>query len=188
MKKFLKKTVKIIDKINEFFGEIACWLCTILVAVVCYDVFNRYLFKRTNPAMYELEWHIYAVIFLIAAGFALKYDQHVRVDLTYAKFSKRTKAWVNLIGAIIFLIPYCILIFYATKDWVYQSWVIRETSPDPGGLPCRYILKACVPFGFGLLMLQGIAEAIKSYFFLFGSKEDKIELNLLEEEQKSKEN
>jgi len=66
MKNVLKKTAIIIDKINEFFGEIACWLCTILVAVVCFDVFNRYLFNKTNPAMYELEWHIYAVIFLIA--------------------------------------------------------------------------------------------------------------------------
>ncbi len=182
MKKFLIKVVKIIDKINEFFGEIACWLCTILVCIVCYDVFNRYLFNRTNPAMYELEWHIYAVIFLIAAGFALKYDQHVRVDLTYARFSKRTRAWVNLIGAFVFLIPYCILVVYATKDWVYQSWLIKESSPDPGGLPARYILKACVPFGFILLLIQGIAEAIKSYIFLFGTEEEKNELNLNEKE------
>ncbi len=183
MKSVLKKIAIIIDKINEFFGEIACWLCTILVAIVCFDVFNRYLFNKTNPAMYELEWHIYAVIFLLAAGFALKYDQHVRVDLTYAKFSKRTKAWVNLIGAIIALIPFCLLVIYATKDWVYQSWSIRETSPDPGGLPARYILKGCVPFGFILLMLQGISEAIKSYFFLFGSEEDKKELKLLENQE-----
>jgi len=186
MKRFLMKVVKVIDKINEFFGEIACWLCTILVCVVCYDVFNRYLFNHTNPAMYELEWHIYAVIFLISAGFGLKYDQHVRVDLTYAKFSKRTKAWVNLIGAFVFLIPFCILVFYATKDWVYNSWKIREASPDPGGLPARYILKSFVPFGFFLLMLQGFAEAIKSYFFLFGSEKEKRELNLIETEKKEK--
>ncbi len=178
MKKLVKQYIKIADAINEGFGFIANWLTTILVIVVCYDVFNRYIFGHTNPAMYELEWHIYAIIFLIGAGYALKYDKHVRVDITYARFSPKVKAWVNLIGAFIFLLPFCVLVVYATKDWVYQSWLIRETSPDPGGLPMRYLLKACVPLCFILLFVQGLSEAGKAFIYLFGSKEDIEELKL----------
>ena len=180
MKSFLKKCVKISDKINEGFGFISNWLTTILVLVVCFDVFNRYLFGHTNPAMYELEWHIYALIFLLGAGYAFKYDRHVRVDITYARFSPKTRAWVNLIGTVVFLLPFCLLIVYATKDWVYQSWTIRETSPDPGGLPMRYLLKACIPLCFILLFIQGISEFLKSAFYIFGSEEDKNELKLHE--------
>ena len=183
MKGFFKWCIKVFDKINEFFGFISNWLTTLLVIIVCYDVFNRYLFGHTNPAMYELEWHIYALIFLLGAGYAFKYDKHVRVDITYARFSPKVKAWVNLIGTIIFLLPFCVLIVYATKNWVYQSWLIRETSPDPGGLPMRYLLKACVPFCFILLFIQGISELLKAAFFLFGSKEDIKELKLDEKYQ-----
>ncbi len=178
MKKILKKYIFIADKINEGFGFVANWLTTLLVAVVCFDVFNRYIFGHTNPAMYEFEWHIYAIIFLFGAGYAFKHDKHVRVDITYARFSPKVKAWVNLIGAIIFLLPFCALVVYATKDWVYQSWLIKETSPDPGGLPMRYLLKACIPLCFILLFIQGIAEALKSFFFIFGTQEDKDELQL----------
>jgi len=174
----MKKYIFIADKINEGFGFIANWLTTLLVAVVCFDVFNRYIFGHTNPAMYEFEWHIYAIIFLFGAGYAFKHDKHVRVDITYARFSPKVKAWVNLIGAIIFLLPFCVLIVYATKDWVYQSWLIKETSPDPGGLPMRYLLKACIPLCFILLFIQGVAEAFKSFLYIFGSKKDKEELQL----------
>ena len=178
MKKILKKYIFIADKINEGFGFVANWLTTLLVAVVCFDVFNRYIFGFTNPAMYEFEWHIYAIIFLFGAGYAFKHDKHVRVDITYARFSPKVKAWVNLIGALIFLLPFCALVVYATKDWVYQSWLIKETSPDPGGLPMRYLLKACIPLCFILLFIQGIAEALKSFFYIFGTQEDKDELQL----------
>jgi TRAP-type mannitol/chloroaromatic compound transport system permease small subunit len=180
LKSFFKFLIKVIDKINEFFGFISNWLTTVLVILVCYDVFNRYLFGHTNPAMYELEWHIYAIIFLFGAGYALKYDKHVRVDITYVRFSPKVKAWVNLLGAIIFLLPFCVMVVYATKDWVWQSWIIKETSPDPGGLPARYILKACIPLCFILLFIQGISEMLKAGFFIFGSKDDIQELQLEE--------
>ncbi len=178
LKDICKLYIKSIDKISDSFGFISKWLTTILVLIVCFDVGNRYIFGKTNPAMYEAEWHIYSLIFLLGASYALKFDKHVRVDITYTKFSSRSKAWINFFGSIIFLIPFSALMIYSTLDWVYQSWLTKEISPDPGGLPFRFALKACVPLCFGLLLLQGLAEFFKNALWLFGNEEDKKFANL----------
>ncbi|KUG26538.1 trap dicarboxylate transporter, dctq subunit, unknown substrate 6 [hydrocarbon metagenome] len=156
---------KIADKIDaaiEKIGRSVSWLTLILVLLVCYDVISRYLFKSSIVAIQELQWHLFAIIFLVAAAYTLKYDEHVRVDVLYSKFSPRTQAVINLIGTIIFLIPFCLLIVYASRNFVFSSFQIGETSPDPGGLPARYILKAILPFSFFLILLQGIALILRS--------------------------
>lgn len=110
----------------------------------------------------ELEWHFFALIFLFASGYTLKTNKHVRVDLFYEKFSVKQRAWINLIGSLLFLIPWCVVIIYFSCSYAYSSWLINETSPDPGGLPARYIIKFCIPLGISLLLLQGISETLKS--------------------------
>lgn len=152
----------LIDSLNEVIGCLVSWLTTLLVLVVSYDVVIRYLFRKSSIAVQESEWHLFAVIFLIGAGYTLKHDRHVRVDVIYAKLSEKKQAWVNLLGSLIFLVPFSILIIWTSKDFVINSFLIRETSPDPGGLPARYILKASIPFGFFLLFLQGISLFLKS--------------------------
>ena len=159
----LIKVANFIDHLNEKAGIFTGWLTVVLVLLVCYDVFTRYLLQSSSTGVQELEWHLFAVIFLIAAAYTLKHDKHVRVDILYIKLSPAKKAWINFFGSIIFLIPFSILIIYTSKDFVINSFLIGETSPDPGGLPARYILKACIPLAFLLLLLQGVSLAIKSF-------------------------
>jgi len=171
----LKKYIRIVDRLNEKVGQFVAWLTTVLVLVVFYDVILRYVFAKGNIAMQELEWHIFSMIFLLGAAYTLKIGGHVRVDIVYVKFSEKTKAWINLIGAFLFLIPFSVIVIYATKDFILNSWAVQEVSPDPGGLPARYVLKAMIPLGFFLLILQGVAEAFKNLLTISGEapKEEK---------------
>lgn len=159
---FFSKIADVIDKVNEHVGAFTGWLTTVLVLVVCYDVFTRYLLQKSSIGVQELEWHIFAVIFLLGAAFTLRHDRHVRVDVLYVNFSPKTKAWINFLGSLLFLIPFAILVLLTAKNFVSNSFAVRETSPDPGGLPARYILKACIPAGFLLLLLQGVSLAVHS--------------------------
>ncbi|MCR9250421.1 MAG: TRAP transporter small permease subunit [bacterium] len=151
-----------IDTLNEYVGKAVSWLTTILVLVICFDVIMRYLFTWSSAAVFELEWHIFASIFMVGSAYALKHDKHVRVDLFYSKFSEKKKAWVNLIGTLIFLFPFCIVIIWTSIPFVQNSFRILETSPDPGGLPARFIIKSTIPIGFILLLLQGVSIVTNS--------------------------
>ena len=166
----MKRYVKLTDSINRSFGRIAGWLTTLMVINVFVDVLLRYGFNKVYIAMQELEWHLFAAIFLLGAGHTLKKNGHVRVDLVYNNFNDRQKAWVNLIGSILFLLPFSLMVVLSSQEFVLSSFQIRETSPDPGGLPARYILKTMIPLGFGLLVLQGIAEFFKNFLFLKGEE------------------
>ncbi len=151
-----------IDKINEVIGQIFSWLTTLLVILICVDVLMRYAFTSSYAAVTEMEWHLFAAIFLLGIAYALKHDKHVRVDVFYSQFSEKRKAWVNLIGTLIFLFPLCIVIIQSSIPFVLNSFKILETSPDPGGLPGRFLVKSLIPLGFSLLLLQGISVALKS--------------------------
>lgn len=163
MADFFLKLSKEIDRINEWVGRTSSWISGILVILVCIDVLSRYLFSETAAWVMELEWHLFSLLFLFGAGFALKHDRHVRVDLFYDKFSPKDKALVNLIGGLVFLLPWCLLIGITSFGYAYESFLNRETSPDPGGLPARYVIKFAVTLGLVLLLLQGISQMIKDY-------------------------
>ncbi len=152
-----------ISQINEWIGKKISWLTFLLVILVCFDVIVRYLFNDTAAWIMELEWHMFALIFLLGAGYAFKHDRHVRVDLFYSNFKEKDKALVNLIGGLLFLIPWTIVIIIASFNYANVSFQIRETSPDPGGLPARYIIKFAITLGGILLFLQALANVIKSY-------------------------
>ena len=169
---FLKKISQFIDALNEKTGLFAAWLTTFMVITVVYDVVMRYGFKKGNIAVQEMEWHIFAVVFLIGAAYSLKKDAHVRVDILYTKLSTKKRAWIDLMGTFIFLIPFSIMVIYSTSNFIESSWAVREVSPDPGGLPGRYILKAMIPAGFVLLILQGISQAIKNFLVIIGKENE----------------
>jgi len=158
----LDKLANFIDALNEKVGYYTSWLTAVLVLVVCYDVFTRYLLKRSSIAVQELEWHLFAFIFLMGAAYTLKHDRHVRVDVLYMRFSPKIQAWINLIGSLLFLIPFSVLAIISSKKFVVSSFLIKETSPDPGGLPGRFVLKFCIPLAFFLILLQGLALMIRS--------------------------
>jgi TRAP-type mannitol/chloroaromatic compound transport system permease small subunit len=154
--------MQIIDRITEWVGKTTSWLSLALVLVIVADVLLRYLFSITSAASFELEWHLFAAIFLLGASYALQRDRHVRVDVFYGRFSSTTKAWIDLLGTMFFLLPFCAVAFWESLPFVQSSFAFRETSPDPGGLSARYLIKATIPLGFFLLALQGISMALKS--------------------------
>lgn len=153
---------RFMDKISIRVGHAASWMTLILVLVTMYDVIMRYIFKAGSIWIQESEWHLFAANFMLAASWTLLRNGHVRVDIFYVKFSTKTKAWIDLIGSILFLLPFCILIVYSSIPFVFDSWSMLEGSSDPGGLPARYILKSVIPLTFILLALQGISEIIKN--------------------------
>ena len=161
--KFINGYIKFIDKLNTKLGVITSRLTFVLVLVTCYDVFTRYILNESSIALQELEWHLFAIIFLLSAAYTLIKDEHVRVDVFYSRFSEEKKAWINFLGAICFLIPFCVLAIYTSKDFVINSFLFKETSPDAGGLPARYVIKTFIPISFIFLLLQGISLAFKSF-------------------------
>ncbi len=170
--RFIKKYIHVMDAFSEKVGIFVGWLTTLLVINVFYDTIMRYAFEHGNIALQELEWHLFSIIFLIGAAYTLKYDGHVRVDILYTKFDAKTKAWIDFLCTFAFLIPFCLIVIWSTKEFILNSWAVRETSPDPGGLPARYILKTMIPLGFLMLMGQGISEAFKCLLVIFDAKND----------------
>ena len=174
MEKLLRSFIRIISQLNETIGRAVSWITGFLVLLVCADVGMRYLFNDTAAWVMELEWHLFALVFMLGAGFAFKHDRHVRVDLFYDQFSERDKAWVNLTGGILFLIPWCLLLFYVSFQYALGSFQIGEGSPNPGGLPYRFIIKGSIAVGIFLLLLQGLANIAQSILVLWG-KETAVE-------------
>ena len=152
----------LLEKIIKKIGDTCSWLSFILVILISLDVFLRYIFNFSSASLYELEWHMFAVIFMIGSSLTLQKDEHVRVDVFYNKFSDKGKNIINLIGNIIFLLPFSLVIFYTSIPFVEDSFRILESSPDPGGLPFRFFIKSIIPISFLLLALQGILNVYKN--------------------------
>lgn len=152
----------LLEKIIKKIGDTCSWLSFILVILISLDVFLRYVFNFSSASLYELEWHMFAVIFMIGSSLTLQKDEHVRVDVFYNKFSDKGKNIINLIGNVIFLLPFSLVIFYTSIPFVEDSFRILESSPDPGGLPFRFFIKSIIPISFLLLALQGILNVYKN--------------------------
>jgi TRAP-type mannitol/chloroaromatic compound transport system permease small subunit len=159
-------------KAIDTIGKAVSWVSLLLVAVILLDVLLRYLFSITSPASFELEWHLFATLFLLSSAWTLQQDRHVRVDLFYQRYSPKGKAWVNLVGILFFLLPFCIVAGVESISFVEASWLLRETSPDPGGLPARYLIKATIPISLLLLAIQGILEGIKNIQIIIESSNE----------------
>ena len=162
MENLFRTYIGIVDKIIDSTGKFISWLTLILVLLICYDVVMRYLFNYSTVAIYELEWHLFAMIFLIGGAYALKHDRHVRVDVFYHNLSEKNKHWVNLVGTLLFLLPFCYIAFTASLKFVAFSLQFNESSADPGGLPARYLIKGAIPAGVFLLSLQALSLLFQS--------------------------
>ena len=161
-----------ISLVSEWTGKLVAWLVFLMTLLVGYDVTMRYLFQSGSVALQELEWHLFSLIFLLGAAYTLKHDEHVRLDLFYQSrfMNDYRRAWINLFGSLFLLIPFSILITWSVWPFIQQAYVYSEGSPDPGGLPYRWILKAAIPLGFSLLVLQGISDALKNLSRIFEEK------------------
>lgn len=167
----LTRIATAIEVLSEWSGRFAAWLVVLMIGVVVYDVLNRAIFHAGSVALQELEWHLFAIIFLAGSAYTLKHDAHVRLEMFYQNFSDRTRAWVDLLGTIFFLFPLCFVIITGAWPFIHSAYQFSEGSPDPGGLPYRFIIKSAIPVGFFLLMLQGIAIIIQNLQLLMGRKQ-----------------
>jgi TRAP-type mannitol/chloroaromatic compound transport system permease small subunit len=164
MNKLISQTIRVIDSFTEYSGRSIAWLVLAMVLLICYDVAMRYLLQQGSVALQELEWHLFALIFLLGSAYTLKHDEHVRVDILYqsSKLSDKHRALINILGILIFLLPFCILILVSAWPFVENAYFYNEGSPDPGGLPYRYLLKASILIAFSMLILQGLAELLRN--------------------------
>ena len=159
-----------IDRMNAGVGRVTRVLTLLMVLVTTYDVIMRYVFRSSFVFVQELEWHLFAILFLMAAGYAHLKNDHVRVDIFYARMPKKSQALVDVIGSLLFLFPSCFLIIYTSMPFIQASVAVLEGSPDPGGLPGRFLLKMAIPLGFSLLALQGFSELVKNVATLRGEE------------------
>ena len=171
----LKTFMRWIDGLNEWVGRGVAWVTLALVLVIFVDVVMRYLFNKSLVFTQELEWHLFGFIFLIGAGYTLLHDGHVRVDIIYQRLGFKGQAWINLMGVIVFLIPGCLMIIITSFKFVLSSFLILEGSPDPGGIPLRFIVKGFIPAGFSLLLLQGLSLGVHSLLQILGVETPKEE-------------
>ena len=171
----LKTFTRGIDGLNEWVGRGVAWVTLALVLVIFVDVVMRYLFNTSYVFTQELEWHLFGFIFLIGAGYTLLHDGHVRVDIIYQRLGFKGQAWINLMGVIVFLIPGCLMIIITSFKFVLTSFLILEGSPDPGGIPFRFIVKGFIPAGFSLLLLQGLSLGVHSLLQILGVETPKEE-------------
>ena len=159
-------TIAKIEQIVRAVGKFSSWFNLLLVILICLDVCMRYLFNFSVIWVIELETYFFAIIFLLGSGYAFQQEKHVRVDIFYQQFSEKRKAWINLLGGLLFLIPWCIILVYVGSKYGWMSFKIRESSSQPGGLPAIYILKSFISICFVLLLLQGLASITKSVLTL----------------------
>ena len=157
----------LIDWLNERVGRLTYWLILAAVLISAGNATVRYTFDTSSNAWLEIQWYLFSAVFLICAGYTLLHDRHVRIDVISAHLSRRTRAWIDLLGALFFLLPMAIIIMWLSWPVFVDAYVHHEVSTNAGGLiiwPARLM----VPVGFFLLILQGISELIKRGAFLLG--------------------
>lgn len=163
--KFLLRMSHLIDALNERVGHLARWLILVCVLVSAGNAIARYGFNAGSNAFLEIQWYLYAIVYLAAAGYTLKHDGHVRIDLVSGRLSRRARAWIDVLGSLLMLLPVCSIILWYSWNAFLESYRIHEVSGDAGGL-LRWPIKAAVPIAFLLLILQGASETIKRAAFL----------------------
>ena len=159
-----------IDWLTEQVGQSLKWLVLFSTLICAGNALVRYTLHQSSNAWLEIQWYMFGAMFLLAAGYALKYEEHVRVDIFFSRMSPKMQAWVDVIGGILFLLPMAIIIVWLSIPMVTNSIRSWEYSSDPGGL-LRWPIKIVIPLGFFLLALQGIAEIIKKLAVALGSRD-----------------
>lgn len=159
----LHQLEKVIHRFSGLIGKIAALLLLLLIVNVFYDVIMRYLFNDVSIGMQEMEWHLYATLFLLGISYTLSVDAHVRVDIIYERLSPKKQAFVDISGTLLFLIPFCALIAYYGVGFAHEAYSLGEKSGDPGGLPYRWLIKAMIPLSMGLVIISSLGFMLRSW-------------------------
>jgi TRAP-type mannitol/chloroaromatic compound transport system permease small subunit len=158
---------RLIDGLNEKIAGVVSWALLAAVLICAGNALIRYTFNTSSNAWLEIQWYLYAAMFMLASAYTLKRDEHVRIDVVVGRFSRRTQVWIDLLGYALFLLPICLLILWYGIPFAQISFQSQEMSSNAGGL-IVWPAKLLVPVGFALLVLQGISEIIKRIAFLNG--------------------
>ena len=167
----LRRLARRIDAWQDAFGRALSWLMLAMVLVVFSDVVLRYAFNLTSVFTQELEWYLFAITYLLGAGYVMLHDEHVRVDIVYSRLPPRRKARLDFILLFVFFFPSCLLIVYTTWPFFRNAYMVLEGSPDPGGIPARWALKSVIIIAFVILMIQGVSQAVKNFYVWRGWEE-----------------
>jgi len=161
-----------IDRLNDTVYAGIRWLTLAMIFVGAFNALARYLTRYTgvaitSNAVFDIQWYMFSTIFLLGAAYGLRREVHVRVDVAYERFAPRTRAWVDLVGTVLFVVPFCLMMLWTSWPAVRNSWSVREGSPDPGGL-ARYPIKTLLLVCFALLLLQAVSQIIAKVALLTG--------------------
>ncbi len=165
--------LKFFKSIIDTVGSLCSIIMILMVLNVFYDVISRYFFNNVSIGMQELEWHLFAAMFMFGIGYTLKEDGHVRVDVFYDRLSARAQAIINILGAIFFALPITVLVLYYGSDYALEAFHMGEGSPDPGGLPYRWIVRSIIPFSSVFLLLCILYVTLKNILRLNTSSQSK---------------
>ncbi len=168
---FLRQSATGIDALNEYVGRGISWLTLAMVLLTFAIVICRYLFDASWVPVQEAVIYMHSIVFMLGAAYTLKHDGHVRVDIVYQKCNPKIKAWIDLVGTLLLLLPVAGFIFWSSWEYVLDAWEITEGSRNSGGLPFIYLLKSCLLLMSGLLVLQAVALFMQKIVYLFAQAE-----------------
>lgn len=163
-----------VDFVNEHIGRLVYWCVLIMVLVSAANATSRYALNRASNAWLELQWYLFAAVFLLCAGYTLLHNEHIRIDVVSSRLSRRAQMWVDVFGLVVFLLPMTLFIMWLSWPIFMNAWTSGEISGNAGGL-VRWPARLLVPLGFFLLSLQGISELIKRIAYLRGLIPDPVE-------------
>ena len=158
----LNKVIEFINFLNELIGRTVSWLVSAMVVITFLIVVMRYGFNAGSIAIQESVVYLHSIVFMLAIAYTYKHNGHVRVDIFYSRFSNRKKAWVDLLGSLFLLLPFCLYLILSSWEYAVKSWQLMEGSREAGGLPLVFVLKTLVPLMPMLLLLQGISTLLTS--------------------------
>ena len=158
---------RLIDRLNEFVGRWLAWLVLAAVLISAANAVVRKAFNYSSNGLLEIQWYLFAAVFLLAAGYTLLRQEHVRIDVISGRFSKRTQIWIDLVGLVFFLLPFVVVVMAMVMPLVIRAYETNEMSSNAGGL-IRWPVFAMLPLGLMLLGLQAVSEIIKRFAFLKG--------------------
>jgi TRAP-type mannitol/chloroaromatic compound transport system permease small subunit len=167
MMQVLLKISRAIDALNERIGRIVLWLVLVMALVSTANALIRYLFNESSNAWLELQWYLFAAVFLLCAGYTLLHNEHIRIDVVSSRLSARARLWIDVLGTVLFLLPVSIFVVWLSWPIFINAWASNEMSSNAGGL-IRWPARLLVPVGFLLLSLQGVSELIKRIAALMG--------------------
>lgn len=167
----MNRCIGLIDQLNERLGQLLAWLIPLMMLITAAVVLLRYGFQISTTGLQEAVSYLHGSVFMLGAAYTLKHGGHVRVDIFYRNYSRRQRAWVDSLGCLLFLFPLCGLILYTSWDYTLNSWAIRETSAEPGGIPAVFLLKSLIPLLAITLALQGLAELLRNTMILMNLEE-----------------